>query len=140
MTWSCKAQNVQNISWSHKPYREIHKNLESGTDSRREKLSWSEGDALSPIQFIIAMIPITHILRKCTNSVNRRKRFITNVHGRHQTVCKKWKRTWNSNTRSQNIQSEHRNGIWHKKCVMLVMIKRQTTLGRWNVTAKSRQD
>ena len=31
-------QNVQNITWSHKLYRE---NLESGIDSMRKKLSWS---------------------------------------------------------------------------------------------------
>ena len=36
-------QNIQNIRWSHKLYRENHENLESGIDSRREKLNWSEG-------------------------------------------------------------------------------------------------
>ena len=30
-------ENVQNIRWSHKFYRENHENLESGIDSRREK-------------------------------------------------------------------------------------------------------
>ena len=35
-------QNVQNIRCSHKPYRENHKNLESGIDSRRKVLSWSK--------------------------------------------------------------------------------------------------
>ena len=32
------SQNVQNIPWSHKLYRENHENLESGIDSRRKKL------------------------------------------------------------------------------------------------------
>ena len=36
-------QNVQYIRWSHKLYRENHENLESGIDSRRGKLGWSEG-------------------------------------------------------------------------------------------------
>ena len=35
-------QNVQNIGWSHKLRRENHENLQSGIDSRREKLSWNE--------------------------------------------------------------------------------------------------
>ena len=39
-----------------------------------------QGDAISPLQFIIAMMPLSHILRKCTagyNLENRRKRSIT---------------------------------------------------------------
>ena len=36
------SQNVQNIRRSHKLYREHHENPESGIDSRREKLNWSE--------------------------------------------------------------------------------------------------
>ena len=32
------SQNVQNITWSHKLYRENHEKLESGIDSRRKKL------------------------------------------------------------------------------------------------------
>ena len=39
----------------------------------------------------------------------------SNVHRRHQTVCKKWKRIGNPNTDSENIQLGHRNGIWHGK-------------------------
>ena len=39
-----QPQNVQNITWSHKLYRENQKkkNLEGGIDSRRKKLSWSK--------------------------------------------------------------------------------------------------
>ena len=66
------SQNVQNITWSHKLHRKNHANLESGTDSRRKKLSWNkdpkrdfQGDALSPLLFIIAMMPLNHILSKC---------------------------------------------------------------------------
>ena len=33
------SQNVQNVRWVHKLYRENHENLESAIDSRREKLS-----------------------------------------------------------------------------------------------------
>ena len=35
-------QNVQNITWSNKLYRENHENLEDGIDSGREKLSRSK--------------------------------------------------------------------------------------------------
>ena len=35
-------QNVQNITWSHKLYRENHENLESGADSSRKKLGWNK--------------------------------------------------------------------------------------------------
>ena len=38
-----------------------------------------------------------------------------NLHGWHQTICTKWKRNGNSNKRRQNIQSRHRNRIWHRK-------------------------
>ena len=36
-------RNTQNIRWSHKLYWENHENLESGIDSRREKLRSSNG-------------------------------------------------------------------------------------------------
>ena len=67
------SQNVQNITWSHKLHRKDHANLESGADSRRRKIAETkiqigifQGDALSPLPFIIAMMPLNHILRKCT--------------------------------------------------------------------------
>ena len=56
--------------WSHKLHRTDH---ESGTDSRRKSIAETkiqrgifQGDALSPLLFIIAMMPLNHILRKCT--------------------------------------------------------------------------
>ena len=51
-----QLQNVQNIKWSHKLYWESHENLESGIDSKREKLSWSKG-------------PKRYISRRCTITV-----------------------------------------------------------------------
>ena len=36
------SQNVQDIRQSHKFYRENYENLESGNDSKNEKLRWSE--------------------------------------------------------------------------------------------------
>ena len=64
---------VQNITWSHKLHRTDHEDLESGTDSRRKNIAETkfqrgifQGDALSPLLFIIVMMPLNHILRKCT--------------------------------------------------------------------------
>ena len=50
-------QNVQNIRWSHKLYRENHENLESGIDKRRENVSWGKN-------------PKKYFSRKCIIPVN----------------------------------------------------------------------
>ena len=82
------------------------------------------------------MMPLNHILRKCTTGYKRNKsqeKIISpNVHGRHQTVYQKCNRIGNSNTNSQNIQSEYRDGIWHRKRRHTINEKRQTTLYGWN--------
>ena len=74
-------QNVQDIKWSHKLNRENHENLENGIDSRREKRRSKggifQGDALSPLLFVIAMIPLNHILRKCTKKKKQLKKSIS---------------------------------------------------------------
>ena len=53
---------------------------------------------------------------------------------------KKRIRTGNSNTHSENIQSGHKDGIWHRKMYHAGNEKLQTTPDRRNRTAKSRQD
>ena len=57
-------QNLQNITWSHKLYRENHENLESGIDSRMKKLSWSKD-------------PKRHFSRRCPITVT--------IHNYHDT-------------------------------------------------------
>ena len=59
------------ISHEVKLYRENHENLESGIDSRslaeaKIQRGIFQGDALSLLLFIIAMMPLNHIFRKCT--------------------------------------------------------------------------
>ena len=70
---NCLSQNVQNIRWSHKLYWENHENLKVELTARGRSLAEAkiqrgifQGDALSPLLFIIAMMPLNHILRKCT--------------------------------------------------------------------------
>ncbi len=77
-----------------------------------------QGDALSPLKFVITMIPLNCILRKCTGkyklSKSQEKNPSANLHGRKQTVCRE-KKNENSNTCSENILSGHRNGIRQRK-------------------------
>ena len=49
------------------------------------------------------------------------------------------KRTGNSNTRRENIESGHRDGIWHRKICYPCNEKRQTILDGRNGTTKSRK-
>ena len=67
------SQNVQDIGWSHNVHRENLEILERGIDSKRKMFSWGkiqggifQEDTLSPLLFIIAMMPLNHIFRKCT--------------------------------------------------------------------------
>ena len=72
--------------------------------------------ALSPLLFVIVMIPLNHILRKYTVGYKlsklQKKGQPLNVHGRYQTFCQRRKRISNPNTDSENIKSRYRNGIW----------------------------
>ena len=74
-----------------------------------------QGYALSPLLFIIAMSPLNHILRKCRAGykLGRLQEKINHLMYLDdiKLFAKNEKRTGNSNTRSQNIQSGYRNGI-----------------------------
>ena len=63
-------RNGQNIRRTHKLYRETHENLQSEIDSSLAEENVQRGIfhgyAISPLLFIIAIIPLNHILRKCT--------------------------------------------------------------------------
>ena len=70
------SQNVQNIRWNHKLYRENHENPESGIDRRREKFSWNKDPkryiprrCTITISIYNCDVPLNHILRKAVVSI-----------------------------------------------------------------------
>ena len=74
----------------HKLYQENHENLDSETDSMREKLSWSEDQK----RYISRRFTLTVTIHNCddatkqhTQKINRKDQS-PNVHGRHQTEAK----------------------------------------------------
>ena len=71
------------------------------------------GDALSPLLFVIVMVPLNHILRKCTGryKLNHKKRSITKCTWMTSNCLPKTKRIGNPNTDSENIQSGLRDEI-----------------------------
>ena len=78
-----------------------------------------QGDALSPLLFVVATTLLNHILRKCTarhklskSQKKKKNDQLLDVQGRHQTFCLKRKRNGNPNTNCENIQSRYRDGIW----------------------------
>ena len=120
------SENVQNIRWSRKLYQENLKTwrvkLTTGGRSLIEakiERSISKGHALSPLLFIIAMMPLKYILRKCTTGYKLTKSQEKINHLMYmddiKLFAKKWNRIGNFDTRSENIQSGHKDGIWHRK-------------------------
>ena len=92
---------------------------ESGRDSGGKILAKAkiqkgifQGDTLSLLQFIITMIQLNRILRKYTAGYELSKLQEKINHLMYTDDIKLFeKRIGNSNTRSQNIQSRHRDGI-----------------------------
>ena len=103
-----------------------------------------QGNALSPLLFIIMMMSLNYILRKCTAGYEVSKSqekinhlmFMDDI----KMFAKKWKRIENSNTCNEDIYSRHRHGIWHRKMRHARNIKRQTTPYGRNGNTKSRQN
>ena len=98
-----------------------------------------QGGALSPLLFVIAMMPLSHILRKCTAGYKPSK-----LQERSTIRCtwmtwnwQKFKKFGNPNTDSENIQSRHRNRIWHRKMGQDSNGTRETTHDGRNQTTKS---
>ena len=122
-------------------------NLKSEIDSLSEvKIHWCifHGDALSPLQFVMAMLPLNHILWKCTARYKLSKsqeniKYLMDMDNIKLFANTK-KRIGNPKARSENIQSIYRNGIWHGKMHLGSKEKQQTTHYRRNRITKSRKD
>ena len=67
------SQNEQDSRQNHKVYRENHEKLQCRIDSRKKKFvevkilrSIFQGNALFPLSFVLTMILLSYVLRKCT--------------------------------------------------------------------------
>ena len=84
-----------------------------------------QGDALSPLLFIIAMMPLNHILRKCTAGykLSRSQEKINHLIYMDdiKLFAKKWKRTGNSNTQLEYTVNTLGKESGIEKCALLVM-------------------
>ena len=93
-------QNVQNIKWSHKLYRENHENLKNGIGNRKEEFIWSEDTKRyiprrCNISVIICNSDDAHSTTYSGNAQPTTNLLITgkdqspNIHGRHQIGLQK---------------------------------------------------
>ena len=91
------SQNVKDIRRSHEVYREFLGKLESETDTMRKKFvkvkihrGIFQGNALSSLIFVLAMLQLKHIFRKCTGGYkfhkSGEKNQPSNIHERHKTA------------------------------------------------------
>ena len=134
-------KNVQNIRWNHKLYQENPENRQSGINSMRERLSWSEGRKRYISRRCIIIVTIhksddttyTKNAQLGTNLVNCKKRSITLCTWTTSNYLQKLKNNW-------DIQSGYRNGIWHRKMGQASNKKRLTKPDGRNRTTKSKQD
>ena len=68
-----QSKNAKDILQSYKLHHENYEKLESGINCWRKTLAQVKiqkgifhGDALSPLQFVIAIMPLNYIPRKCS--------------------------------------------------------------------------
>ena len=67
------SQNVQDIWRSYNIHWGNHEKLEGGIDCRKNNFSWGQRDSLSPLQFALTTMPLSHIHWKCTGCYNLHK-------------------------------------------------------------------
>ena len=72
------SQNVQNITWSHKPHRKKHEKLERWINSRRKKLGWNK----DPKRYFPRRYTVTPTIHNCHDAT---KPHTQKMHGRRQT-------------------------------------------------------
>ena len=102
------------------------------------------GDALSPLLFIIAMMPLNHILRKCTAGykLSRSQEKINHLMYMNDIkLFAKNEKELETRIHTVRIYSQDiGDGIWHRKMRSARHEKWQTTSNWRNRTTKSRQD
>ena len=102
-----------------------------------------QGHPLSPLAFIIVMMPLPYILRKCTagyrlSRLQEKINHLMYLDDIEIFAKKTKKKTGRTNT--QNIQSRYRNRIWHRKMCHASNPVWHTTFDWRNRPTKSRQD
>ena len=105
-----------------------------------------QGDALSPLLFVIAMLPLKHTLRICTagQTLSKEQEKINHLMYMDDIIpfAKNQKRIVNpNNTNCENIQSRYRDAIWQRKMHNSNYEKWETTHdGRIQSTKSSNQN
>ena len=132
------------IKCSEKIMETCRVELASGENSLPEvkiKRGIIQSDALLQLLFVIVMMPLHHILRKCPSGYKLSKsqeKPSPNIRGRYQTVYQKRKRIVNP-----NMQWEYTvvslDGSWHRKMHHANNEKRKTTHDARNGITKSRK-
>ena len=86
-----------------------------------------QGNAFSSLLFIITMMPLNYILRKCTGANHFTKtqekiNYLMYMDDIKLLAKKKkiWKRIGNYDTINKNIQPGYREGIWFKNVLCLL--------------------
>ena len=141
------SQNIQGSRQIHNGYQGKYEKLEYRTGNRRKKLAELkilrgifQGDAQSPLLFVIEMMPFKHILRKCiggyklTTSQERIK------HLMYMDNIRLFSKTADPNTGSENVHLVYRDEIWHRKMCHANYEKRKTVNNGRNRTIKSRKN
>ena len=97
-----------------------------------------QGDVLSPLLFVIAMIPLSYILRKWTGGlqINKTTRFMDDI----KLFAKNEKKPWDLDMNSKIIQPEYWKGIWYWKMYCADNKKWEKRNDERKITAKSEKN
>ena len=102
-----------------------------------------QGEAVSPLLFVIAMMSLNHILGKCTDEyqLSRSQKEINHLMYMDdiKRFAKNERELETLNTDRENIQSRYRNGVLHREMRRTSNEKWETTHDRRNRTTKSRK-
>ena len=138
-SWIIDCLNMYKIS------NEVIKFIEKAIETWRVKLTAGgkglaevkiqrgifQGDALLPLLFVIAMVWLNHLLRKCTGGYKLSKLQEKINHMDDIKLCKKTKKKWNPNSSCENIQSRTELGYGIEKFATLIMKSGKRYMTEW---------